>query len=117
MASEAGRLIERLPEPWSGASVYQRRRLLLTMSDAIYVDSKENTIVAIEPKARFKPIFEVATTREGSGVVLVHDTEAKPHIVNQPPPGGQEADESCSWWRRGRVELYREHGIKVLLAA
>ena len=23
----------------------------------------------------------------------------------------------CLWWRRGRVELHREHGIKVLLAA
>ena len=25
--------------------------------------------------------------------------------------------DSCSWWRRGRVELYLKHGHPVLLAA
>ena len=76
------------------------------MLDAVYVDSKENMIVAIKPKARFKPVFEVATTREGSEVALVHDLEAQPRIEDQPPPHvqGLEAD-SCLWWRRGRVEL------------
>ena len=76
------------------------------MLDAVYVDSKENMIVAIKPKAPFKPVFEVATTREGSDVVLVHDREVEPQIAYQPPPHeyGLEAD-SCSWWRRGRVEL------------
>ena len=43
-------------------------------------------IVAIKPKAPFKPVFEVATTREGSEVVLVHDPDAKPQIPSQPPP-------------------------------
>ena len=71
-----------------------------------------------KPKVPFRPVFEVATTREGSEVVLVHDPQAEPRIADQPPPGGHrlEAD-SCSWWRRGRVELHLEHGIKVLLAA
>ncbi len=88
------------------------------MLDAVYVDSKENMIVAIKPKAPFKPVFEVATTRKGSEVVLVHDTEVEPQIAGQPPPHGDglEAD-SCSWWRRGRVELHLKHGISVALAA
>ena len=77
----------------------------MTMVDAVYVDTKENIIVAIKPKAPFKPVFEVATTRKGSEVVLVHDPNVEPQIPNQPPPNGQEADELCSWWRRGRVEL------------
>ena len=105
MASEAGRLIKRLPDLWSAANLDERSKLLLTMLDAIYVDSKENAVVAIKPKAPFQPVFEIATTREGSGVVLVHDPEANPQIADQPPPDGREADVSCSWWRRGRVEL------------
>ena len=61
-AAEAGRLISRLPKLWSGANLEERRKLLLTMLDAVYVDSKENMIIAIKPKAPFKPVFEVATT-------------------------------------------------------
>ena len=102
-AAEAGRLISQLPKLWSRANLEERRKLLLTMLDAVYVDSKENMIVAIKPKAPFKPVFEVATTREGSEVALVHDPDAEPQIADQPPPDGHglEAD-SYSWWRRGR---------------
>ena len=66
----------------------------------------ERRIVAIRPKAPFKPVFQVATTRDGSEVALVHDSEGAFENADQPPPGGYgtEAD-SCSWWRRGRVEL------------
>jgi hypothetical protein len=112
-------LIDRLPELWSGANEGERRKLLLSMLDAVYVDTRdEKRIVAIKPKAPFKPVFQVASTREGSGVALVHDPDAKPQIANQPPPSGQEADGiSCSWWRRGRVELHHEHGGDVFLAA
>ena len=117
-SADAGKLISELPRLWSGANQEERRKLLLTMLDAVYVDSKETMIVAIKLKAPFKPVFEVATTREGSDVVLVHDSESEPQITEQPPPHGHglEAD-SCSWWRRGRVELYREHGTAVFLAA
>ena len=105
-AANAGKLISELPRLWSNANLEERRKLLLTMLDAVYVDSKQNMIVAIKPKAPFKPVFSVATTREGSDVVLVHDTDAKPQITDQPPPHGQGAEaDSCSWWRRGRVEL------------
>ncbi len=117
-AAAAGRLISRLPKLWSGANVEERRKPLPTMLDAVYVDSKENAIVAIKPKAPIAPVFGIATTREGSDVVLVHDPEAKPRIADQPPPHGHglEAD-SCWWWRRGRVEAYRDHGHLVLVAA
>ena len=51
--------------------------------------------MAIRPKPDFHPIFEVATTREGSGIAL----------INQPlqTQDELEASESCSWWRLGRV--------------
>ena len=91
----------------------ERRKLLLTMLDAVYVDGKdENRIVAIKPKAPFRPVFQVATTREGSGVVLVHEPNARPQIADQPPPGGHEADGiPCLWWRRGREPVSERNVI------
>ena len=102
---------------WKKADLGERRRILLTMLDAVYVDTvEERRIVAIRPRPAFRPLFEVATTRKDSGIVLVSEKDFE--NADQPPPGGYgvEAD-SCSWWRRGRIELYREHGIEVLLAA
>jgi len=52
--------------------------------------------VAIRPKPDFHSFFEVATTCEGSGIALINQT---PQTQGEP-----EASESCSWWRRGRVE-------------
>ena len=86
----------------------ERRKLLMSMLEAVYVDTvEEQAIVAIRPKPAFQPLFEIATTREGSDVVL----------IKEPPPAASEpeAADSCSWWRRGRVELYRERGLAVLL--
>jgi len=51
--------------------------------------------VVIRPKPDFHPIFEVATTREGSGIALINQT-----LLTHDEP---EASESCSWWRLGRV--------------
>ena len=117
-ATEAGHLIEKLPELWAWASVEDRRRLLVTMLDAVYVDAKEeDRIVAIKPRPPFKPIFQMATMKEGSVIVLVHERTDDDDTDEPPAHGhGLEAD-SCSWWRRGRVELYCEHGNSVLVAA
>ena len=91
-AREAGELLMKLPEMWGSANLDERRKLLLTMLDVVYVDTKEDkAIVAIQPKAPFRPVFDVATTREGSGVML----------INQPPELDPK-DDLCSWWRRGR---------------
>jgi len=116
-AVTAGKLLENLPRLWEKADLGERRRILLTMLDAVYVDTVEKRrIVAIRPRPAFRPLFEVATTREDSGIVLVSERDLE--NANQPPPGGHEADGSlCSWWRRGRVELYLKHGLPILLAA
>ena len=88
----------------------QRLYLLVALLNAAHVDTvKEKSVVAIRPKPAFRPIFEVATTREGSGIALINQT---PQTQDEP-----EASESCSWWRRGRVELYRERRLIVLVAA
>ena len=75
------------------------------MLDAVYVDTvEEKAAVALTPKPAFMPLFEVATTRQGSGVVLVHERKLPPsgHAGNQHP---EAAIDPCFWWRRGRVEL------------
>ncbi len=116
-AEEAGRLIEQLPDLWSEATLAERRKLLLTMLDAVYVDAKEERrIVALKVKAPFKPIFEVATMREKSGIYLIKEKDLENN--NRPPAHEQGAEaELCSWWRRGRVELHLEHEMELLLAA
>ena len=61
---------------------------------------EEKSMVAILPKPAFRPVSEIATTQAGSDVTL----------INEPPLSNNELEvaESCCWWRRGRVELYRE---------
>ena len=106
---DAGKLLEDLPTLWEEASLAERRKLLMTMLDAVYVDTVEaKAIVAFRPKPAFIPLFLVASTREDSGVVLITDT---PPDLKDP-----EASDSCSWWRRGGVELYLERGLAVLVA-
>ena len=96
-------------EPSFDANLSERRRILMTMLDAVYVDPVgEKSIFSIQPKPAFRPLFEMATTREGSDVVLIKEP---PQATNEP-----EATDSCSWWRRGRVELAREHGWALLVA-
>ena len=94
-AEEAGRLLSALPELWQDADLEERRKLLLGMLDAVYVETKKlKQVVAIQPKPAFGPVFQVATAREGSGVVLIKES---PQTAGETDP--------CSWWRRGRVEL------------
>ena len=95
-AMEAGKLLEDLPVLWEEVDLTERRKLLMAMLDAVYVDTvEEKSVVAIRPKPAFRPIFEVATSRAGSAIALINQT---PQTQDDP-----EASESCSWWRRGRV--------------
>ena len=103
-AEEAGKLVQDLPRLWAGANLVERRKLLLAMLDAVYVDARgPKRIVALKPKPAFRPVFQVATTREGSGVEL---------LTNEPPEESPEA-RRCFWWRRGRVGLGLKHGFSI----
>jgi hypothetical protein len=98
-AQEAGNLIQELPQLWVAANSAEQRQILLTMLDGVYVDAKEERrIVALKPKPAFKVLFQIATTKEGSGIVLYNE---KTLALSE------SLDGSCFWWRRGRVELYR----------
>ena len=69
----------------------ERRKLLLAMLDAVYFDTKESkSVVAIQPKAGFLTVFQVATTRNGHEVQL----------IKRPQDHGFEVC-PCFWWRRG----------------
>ena len=78
------------------ATLQERRKLLLTMLDGVYIDSKEEKrILAIKPKPVFKAIFQIADTLEDSGIIL---------LKNEGKGKASETD-SCSWWRRGRPRI------------
>ena len=64
-------LLENLPALWEEATLSERRKLLLTMLEAVYVDTvDQKSIVSIQPKPAFQPLFEIATSRKGSDIVL-----------------------------------------------
>ncbi len=65
-------MLQDLPKLWAEAIIGERRRLLLTKLEAVYVDARDDkAVVALKPKWAFKALFEIATTRNGSGIVLV----------------------------------------------
>ena len=73
-AEEAGKLILNLKELWAEANLSERRKLLMSMLDAVYFDTKASkSIVAARPKPPFKPIFQVAASREGSGIRIINE--------------------------------------------
>ena len=110
-AEEAGKLIQQLPDLWAGATLGERRQLLLTMLDGVYVDSKEERrIVALKPKPAFQALFQVAITKEGSGVILYNE---KASTLS----GSSDELTTCSWWRRGRVHLHLNTYLGDLMPA
>jgi hypothetical protein len=73
-AEEAGKLIMNLPKLWMEANDEEKRKLLLSMLDAVYVDARQTkSIVAIRPKPPFRPIFQVAVTRSESKIRIIND--------------------------------------------
>jgi hypothetical protein len=55
---EAGKLLENIPDLWEEADLTEKRKLLMAMLNAVYVDTVEvKSVVAIRPKPAFRPIF------------------------------------------------------------
>ena len=72
-SEEAGKLLQDLPRLWSLANLEEQRKLLVSMLDAIYIDTKNNLIVAVKPKPPFKPVFQVAASREKSDISILNE--------------------------------------------
>jgi len=88
---EAGKLITDLPRLWKSANEEEKRKLLLTMLDAVYFDTKETkSVIAIKPKPPFKPVFQVAASRKGSNI----------NIVSEPLKGSSlfVVETGVGWW-------------------
>jgi hypothetical protein len=50
----------------------EQRQLLMTMLDAVYVDTKQaRRVVALKPKPPFRPVFQVAVAQKGSKIKLI----------------------------------------------
>jgi hypothetical protein len=73
-AKEAEKLIMNLRELWAAANFEEQQNMLLSMLDAVYVDTKlTRSVVALKPKPPFRPIFQVAVSRKGSKIRLIKD--------------------------------------------
>jgi hypothetical protein len=97
---QAANLLENLSQLWESATLGEQWKILQAMLEGVYVDPvEEKAIVAIRPKPAFQGLFQIATTKEGSGVVLYNE---------KAPAFSESSDEltPCLWWRRGRLHLY-----------
>jgi site-specific DNA recombinase len=74
-AREAGELIYNLPKLWNAADLSQKRKLVLSMLDAVYIEPKQTkSIVAIKPKPPFRPIFQVAVSKKDADIRILSDS-------------------------------------------
>jgi DNA invertase Pin-like site-specific DNA recombinase len=97
---QAANLLEDLPQLWEEATLGERWKILQAMLEGVYVDPvEEKAIVALKPKPAFQGLFQIATTKEGSGVILYNE---------KAPAFSESSDEltACLWWRRGRLHLH-----------
>jgi hypothetical protein len=52
------------------------------MLDGVHVDTvEEKAVVALKPKPAFKVLFQIATTKEGCGIVLYNEKLSLPARV------------------------------------
>jgi site-specific DNA recombinase len=67
-------LINSLPKLWQEATAEERKGIVLSILDAVYVDAKKyKTIVATKPKPPFRPIFQVAVSKKGSLIRILNE--------------------------------------------
>ena len=59
ITEDAGKLLLDLPRLWDGATLEERRRLLLTVLDAVYVDTQgEKGVVDVRLKKAFRAVLQ-----------------------------------------------------------
>ena len=77
-AEQTGTPLMNLEQLWAGANPEERRKLLQSMLDAVYIDAKKSkSTVAVRPKPPSRPVSQVAASRAGSSI----------RILNEPPNG------------------------------
>ncbi len=100
---EAVALFSDIPQLWAEATVEERRKLIGPLIQRVYVDLERKQIAAIVPEPPFQ-------------ILLAHAIQKAPEVpVLLVPMDELNHEPIWSWWRRGRVELYHEHGLGVLV--
>ena len=85
----AAALLQNFGEIWQAATSSERRQIAHSLLNAVYLDVDQGPVVAIEPKAEFAPLFELAKV---SLVGLTPVAPASDIIILSP---GAELD---MWW-------------------
>ena len=79
---EAGKLLEDLRSVWKEATLEEKHKLLSIMLEAVYVDlAASRTIVGIQPKPVFYPLFNSLENQSGNAISVFHDKILEPNIV------------------------------------
>jgi hypothetical protein len=69
----AGAFVQDLPPLWQAATLDERRAIVLSVLDAVYVDVDRERVVTIQPKADFLPLLAAASPGWGlAGKRLLH---------------------------------------------
>ena len=72
ITEEVGKLLMDLPRLWAGAMSQERRQLLLTVLDAVNVDTKgEKRVVEVRPKRAFHAVPRVSTLNDSANEAFV----------------------------------------------
>ena len=77
-ALNAGELLESLGLIWEKATLEEKHRLLAGMLEAVYVDlAASRSIVGIQPKPPFYPLFESLKRKPDNKVIVFNLGEEK----------------------------------------
>ena len=71
-AMSAGAYVEDLSSLWRAATPIERRAVVLSVLDAVYVDVDNKQVVSIQPKADFLPLLAAASPTWGLAGPMLH---------------------------------------------
>ncbi|MFZ5915522.1 MAG: recombinase family protein [Chloroflexota bacterium] len=77
---------------WDAATARERRCIVHTLLETVYLDAERGPVVAVEPKAKFAQLFEVIEKADPVGSVMMSDSECAPVA---PAPGNFPRQRAC----------------------
>ncbi len=76
---EAGKLLEDLRAVWQEATLEEKHKLLSIMLEAVYIDlAASRSIVGIQPKPVFYPLFNSLENQTGNTILVFHGNKIEP---------------------------------------
>ncbi len=78
---EAGKLLEDLRSVWQEATLEEKHKLLSIMLEAVYIDlAASRSIVGIQPKPVFYPLFNSLENQSGNTISVFHGKKIEPTV-------------------------------------